>query len=370
MHRMRTRRAVGLAVIAVLAAPVAAVPALAVLSPTDARIAAGGSSAFDRHSGLDRALRATASTRPAAVAQPAAPADATAQNVEGRSILAPTPVEPTEALPEEPADSAGSGVPATQFPASPVPETPTRTALDGKAEPLLERPTLVNPLVRELSPGTPGITLDPTRDYVVRVRAGSVFRSMITIKGGRNVVFENAVLQYDPALAGSIDLMPRAVMLAGQTGVMWIKNLQIRGPVKEGIQMEQKAPGVAVVLQDIAIDPLIGGTYAGWHSDLLQTWAGPSKLVVDGFTGSSDYQGFFLKPNQLFLEGPKPEFFWFRDVALDISKGYFALWTDGFGAYPVQTTNVVVKAYSTDRNKWLYPQPKTGDTTWAGVLAG
>jgi len=267
-----------------------------------------------------------------------------------------------------PALQGGSSA-ASAAASEPTPAAAAAVTIDDQAKALLAPPVLVNPLVRTLQPTTPGITLDPTRDYVVKVKAGSVFRTGVTILGGHNVVFENATLQYDPLLAASLDTKARGLMLSSQTGVMWINGLQIRGPLKEGIQMEQKAPGAAVVLQNIAIDPLVGGSYEGWHSDLLQTWAGPAKLVVDNFTGSSDYQGFFLKPNQLAPTLPKPDFFWLRNVTLDVSHGYYALWTDGYGAFPVQTTNVGIKAKSSNRDQWLYPKPSTGDTTWSSVSA-
>jgi len=242
--------------------------------------------------------------------------------------------------------------------------TTTPTNLDQKAEPLLNRPTLVNPLTVTITPTVPVVVLNNARDYVVKVAAGAVFSREVAISGGHNVVLESATIQY----AAPVDLPVRyrALFLKGQTGVMYVNGLQLRGPLQDGIQMDQKAPHAAVVLRNVDVDP-VHGTFEGYHADLLQTWAGPARLVVDGFTGTSDYQGFFLKPNQLWLDGPKPEFFWLRNVRLDVSTGYYALWTDGFGAFPVQTTDVAVKPYTAYRGAWLWPKPNTGDTTWAGV---
>jgi hypothetical protein len=242
---------------------------------------------------------------------------------------------------------------------------PTGTAMDQKARPLLDRPTLVNPTTVTISPLVPVAVLDPKRDYVVKV-ADAVFDREVAISGGHNVVLENATIRYGAPLGAPVDWMVRALFLKGQTGVMYVNGLQLRGPLHDGIQLDQKAPGVAVVLRNVSVDP-VHGTYDGYHADLLQTWAGPSRLVVDGFTGTSDYQGFFLKPNQLWLDGPKPEYFWFNNVRLDVSHGYYALWTDGFGAFPVQTTDVAVKPYTASRNAWLWPKPSTGDTTWSNV---
>jgi hypothetical protein len=242
--------------------------------------------------------------------------------------------------------------------------------MDAQALPLLTRPALVAPETKSLTPQAPVLELDPARDYVVQVPVGSVFTTGAAIVGGHNVVLENAVLLYaaPAALTPTAETGVRGLFLKGQTGVMYVNGLQIRGTLNEGIQLDQKAPGAAVVLRGVAIDP-VRGTEADWHADLLQTWAGPAKLVVDDFTGTSNYQGMFLRPNQLWETGPKPDFFWLRNVHLDVSTGFYALWTDGFGAFPLQATGVTVKPRSSDRDQWLWPKPSTGDTTWSEVTA-
>jgi hypothetical protein len=240
-------------------------------------------------------------------------------------------------------------------------------SVDQSATALLSRPTLNKPTTVTVSPLNPVVTLNKSRDYIVRVPTDAVFLSGVAIVGGHNVVLESATIRYVSPL-DTPGWYVRGLFLKGQTGVMYLNGVKIRGPLKDGIQMDERAPDAAVVLRNIDVDP-VWGSYRGYHADVLQTWAGPSKLVVDGLTGTSDYQGFFLPPNQLWPDGPKPQFFWFRNVHLDVSTGYYALWTEGFGAFPVVVHGVYVKPHTANRDAWLWPKPSTGDTTWTDVVA-
>ena len=253
--------------------------------------------------------------------------------------------------------------------AFPSPAAVAGTAMDAQALPLLERPALTNPITLQITPAAPEVkNLDPNQDYIVTVAPG-IYTKNAKIWGGHNVVLENAVLVYASPTAAqpTKDVGVRGLYLTGQTGVMYVNGLQIRGTLNEGIQLSETEPGATVVLRNIAIDPVTGSEDT-WHADLLQTWAGPAKLVVDGFTGTSNFQGMFLTPNQKW-NGPKPEFFWLRNVHLNVALGRYALWTDGFGAFPLQTTDVTVKPRSENRDQWLWPKPSTGDTTWQNVTA-
>jgi hypothetical protein len=247
--------------------------------------------------------------------------------------------------------------------------TSTTSAVLQKASALLPRPTLSTPIVASLTPANQGVVLNNARDYVITIPDGTVFTQPVTIQGGHNVVIENSVLRYAAPAGAAADWMARGLYLTGQTGTMWVNNLQIRGPLSEGIDLAERAPGSTVVLRNIAVDP-VSGTYETNHADVLQTWAGPDKLVVDGLTGTSNYQGMFLEPNDLFADGPKPTFFSLSNVKLDVSTGYYALWTDGYGAFPLATFNVsvVYNPAHPSRNSWLWPKPSTGDTTWNDVL--
>jgi hypothetical protein len=148
---------------------------------------------------------------------------------------------------------------------------------------------------------------------------------------------------------------------------MWVSNLRIRGPLSEGIDLSQKKKA-AVVLRSIAIDPVHGSKDTN-HADLLQTWAGPDRLVVDGLTGTSDFQGIFLQPADTW-DGPDPRFLVLRHIDMDVSKGIYALSSFAHGAYPVLGDDITVKYNPArpSRDQWLWPKPSTGDTTWAKVV--
>src|SRR5207237_7875490 len=122
--------------------------------------------------------------------------------------------------------------------------------------------------------------------------------------------------------------------LKNQSGTIWIRNLRISGrQLMEGIDLDERQPHSTVVLRNVLIDR-VHGSQGTNHADLLQTWAGPSRLLVDGFTGATDYQGFFLLPNQLF-DGPPPVLFDFRHVNI-VDDGGSAFWRAPGNPFPLR----------------------------------
>ena len=236
-----------------------------------------------------------------------------------------------------------------------------------QADKLLVRPVLTAPTTITMSSGTSYVTMDPTRDYIIKIKAGTVFPRSVTLTGGRNVVFEDAVMQYAPPVGAEPGWLARGLYLVDQTGVMWVSNLQIRGPLSEGIDLSQKK-NASVVLRNIAVDPVYG-SQTGHHADVLQTWAGPGRLVVDGLTGTSNFQGIFLQPADTW-DGPDPDFIVLRNISLDTSQGIYALSSYAHGAYPIVASGISVKYNPArpSRDQWLWPKPSTGDTTWADVV--
>jgi hypothetical protein len=182
-------------------------------------------------------------------------------------------------------------------------------------------------------------------------------------------LIEPGELRYAPPAGAPLTWPERRLYLKGHTRMARVSGQSIRGPLNEGINLDQRVPKAVVVLRDIAVDP-VHGSEDGHHADLLQTWAGPDKLVVDRFTGTSDYQGFFLTPNQQFRTGPKPSYVWLRGVDLDLRLGYYALWVDQQQRFPVYVRDTTVARNPTRmaRDRWLWPKPSTGDRTWANVV--
>lgn len=330
--------------------------------------------------GASSASAVVAAAAPAATRTATSPAASTAAR--SPATRAPTQPAPSVAATARHATTPSAGTtlkPAAPVGSSPVPAAATVTrvpslgdsalvGVDAMAAALLPRPVLVNPVTQTINPTWTSMTLDVTRDYVIKVKPGAVLSKPVTLVGGRNVVIESQVLRYAAPVGAAADWKVRGLLLKGATGTTWVRDLQIRGPLAEGIDLDQRAPRSTVVLRDIAIDK-VSGSYAGNHADLLQTWAGPDRLVVDGLTGSSDYQGMFLRPTDAWADGPMPSFFSLRNISMDLSTGYYALWSDGYGAFPIAVRNVSVRPNPArpGRDAWLWPKPSTGDTTWQAV---
>ena len=172
-------------------------------------------------------------------------------------------------------------------------------------------------------------------DYVVS--APSRIDGSVHLRGGRNVVWIGGHISIPfqgtgpvgPSLRrgltiSDIDALggPVATHGASRDGrVVHIEGLLIDGPdLTEGINTN--APKAVVQLQNIRIDGVHfrnsddrDGT-GGWtanHPDILQTWGSQKELRVDGLTGTSSYQGLFLKEDSPdSVHGPM----WLRRVNL------------------------------------------------------
>jgi hypothetical protein len=227
-----------------------------------------------------------------------------------------------------------------------------------------DRPALNSPTTVVADADHRSLVLDTGRDYIVKLTSGvDSIPGGLSIWGGHDVVIDG----------GHIDVPDHAggLVLKNQTGTMWVHDLHISGPqLMEGIDLDQRQPGATVVLRDILVDT-VHGSYETNHADLLQTWAGPSRLLIDGFTGSTDYQGFFLLPTQ-FMPGTLPTLFDIRHVDIDNSNGGYALWREPGMLYPLNVQDVYVKPNPAklSRDWWLWPKPSTGDTSWQNVSAG
>jgi hypothetical protein len=273
---------------------------------------------------------------------------------------------PTGAAPSAPGQSpTPSGQPPTVagLPPAPLPP-PVPSAWD--------RPSLSNPTTVQLSDANHGLVLNQSHDYIVQCPPGTLeLSAALNIWGGHNVVFENCDLD--------ITASDWAARFSDQAGTLWIHDVHFGGSdLTGGIQMQE--PGATVVMRDVLFDTVYGSLNTN-HAELIQTWSGPSRLMIDGLTGSTTYQGLFLEPNQ-FDNGPPPTVFDLRHINIDDSQGAYALWLgyvngspsgDESGAiltWNVQDVYVVPNPARTWPGWWLWPQPSTGDPTWNSVIAG
>ncbi|MGN6868904.1 MAG: hypothetical protein ACTHMY_10945 [Solirubrobacteraceae bacterium] len=222
-------------------------------------------------------------------------------------------------------------------------------------------PALHDPQVIELTPGHTKLVLNLRRDYVLKLPRGHALTAPqgLSVWGGHNVVMVGGTIRV-PDKSG-------AAQLQAQTGTIHIEGVRFSGPrLMEGIDLNEPR-GATVELENVYIDK-VHGSYTTNHADLIQSWAGPRRLLVDGLMGSTGYQGFFLLPNQL-DKGPAPQLFDLRNVYINDSAGAYALWLQTKPRVPLHTSGVYVtpNAKRTWRGWWLWPKP--GDATWNQVQA-
>ena len=234
-------------------------------------------------------------------------------------------------------------------------------------------PALTDPITIQISNANRDLRLDEKKDYILKMPATPLTaKGGLVISGGRNVVLIGGAIEAPPLAEAPGALERRAVYLKGQTGTIHIEGLSIGGAdLGEAFNLDQRL-GAILQLQNIRIEK-VHGTRAGHHADLVQTWAGPAELRIDRLTGTTDYQGFFLLPNQHF-DGPAPKLFDFRRMNIKGSEqsGYM-LWTQTEPEFPVKVTDVYVApspAKVAQRDLIVWPKPSTGDRSWENVKVG
>lgn len=236
----------------------------------------------------------------------------------------------------------------------------TAAAATGGASSAWNSPVLDDPQTILLTRSDSHMELDLHQDYIIKCPSGpDNLPSAPVIAGGHNVVLDSCNINITKAVGG--------LEVADQTGTMWIHNLHISGSkLTQGIDLQE--PTGTVVMRDVLVD-LVHGSYTTNHAELIQSWAGPRRLLIDGFTGSTTYQGFFLLPNQWF-NGPQPRIFDFRHVDIDDSMGAYALWRGG--NFPLHLQDVYVRPNPQRlwRGWWLWPQPSDVPGSWAAVDSG
>jgi hypothetical protein len=235
-----------------------------------------------------------------------------------------------------------------------------------------DRPSLSDPTTVQISDTNHVLVLNQSQDYVVQCPPGTLqLSAALNIWGGHNVVFEDCDLDLTDS--------DWAARFSNQTGTLWIHDVHFGGAhLTGGVQMQE--PGATVVMRDVLFDTVYGSLDTN-HAELIQTWAGPSRLMIDGLTGSTTYQGLFLEPGQ-YDSGPAPTVFDLRHIDIDDSRGAYALWLDDVNGSPqgdasgailswdVQDVYVAPNPARTWPGWWLWPQPSTGDPTWDDVIAG
>ena len=236
--------------------------------------------------------------------------------------------------------------------------------------PALTHPTVVNAAAAPASGDIAHrLSLSPTHDYLIRMPARPLTGGLVIV-GGHNVVLIGGEIDISMQ-AGSPPSIEarRGLYLKGQTGTAHVEGLLIDGPdLSEGINLDESL-GAVVQIENVRVEDVHARDESGFtdnHPDVLQTWAGPAELRVDRLTGSTDYQGMFLAPNQFGTQPPP------REVVLShvdlraaaCCYGYL-LWQSG--SFPLYTNDVWVTLHpSRTMSSSLWPSPDN----WSGVSEG
>lgn len=234
------------------------------------------------------------------------------------------------------------------------------------APPALDAPETVRPTTKDRR-----LDLDPGRDYVVQMPATPLDGpGGLTIRGGRNVVLIGGDISVSRSAPGGYVGARRGLMLSGQTGTVHIEGLLIHGKgLSEGINLAEPF-GATVQLQNIRVATVRADderTFSDNHPDVLQTWAGPANLRVDGLTGATDYQGFFLHPYQ-FPVKKRVERFEFKRVNIrGTPTARYLLWQAT--RFPLHASEVFITSRRVSRKRIgsLWPRKSR---TWSRVRRG
>jgi len=154
-------------------------------------------------------------------------------------------------------------------------------------------PVLSNPITVQLGTGFTQTTMDPTRDYIIKLPASKKTGGTALI-GGRNVVIMGGHITIPLSANGQGGGAQRAIYIKDNKGTVHIEGVLIDGSGGgESDAIAIAAPDSIVQVQNVRVDGIIGKN-STWHADLIQPWGGVRELRVYNFTGSSGYQGFQL----------------------------------------------------------------------------
>jgi hypothetical protein len=215
-------------------------------------------------------------------------------------------------------------------------------------------PTLSSPKTIQISATNHNLKLDDKTDYrLVLPNKPITLTGGLIVNGGHNVVLVGGTIVVPMIQQPPPSTDRRGIFLKDQTGVVHLEGLRLSGPLSDGIDLEESA-GATVQIENVQIDK-VDGTYETNHADVIQSWAGPTRLRIDGLRGSSDYQGLFLLPNQHWVDGPEPESFDIRrSVITMVGASAYALWTPPNPTW-LHADGLTVIDATTERGRVLWP---------------
>lgn len=179
-------------------------------------------------------------------------------------------------------------------------------------------PSLVHPRVIHISASTASVKLEDGTDYrLILPKAPVSLSGGLVVVGGHNVVLIGGTIVVPTVSQAPDPNLRRGMYLKGQTGTVHVEGIHLSGDLSEGIDLDEST-NATVQIENVTVDT-VSGTYSTNHADVIQTWAGPATLRVDGLRASSGYQGLFLLPNQHW-DGPAPVSFDIRRSVIDMNR--------------------------------------------------
>jgi hypothetical protein len=158
-------------------------------------------------------------------------------------------------------------------------------------------PSLVDPVTITLAAGQTSTVLDPKIDYIVKLPAEKKVGATELIGGHHVVIIGGHVTvpgdepQKEPKISHFA-----AFHLKHQTGTVHIEGVLIDNSAGGSgwDAFFTNCPKAIVQIQNVRVEGL-SGTFKGHHADICQIGHGVGELRIDRLTGTSDYQGLFLK---------------------------------------------------------------------------
>jgi hypothetical protein len=173
------------------------------------------------------------------------------------------------------------------------------------APPVLTNPTTIQ--VKNTGAVHYPISMDTSKDYIIKLPTNEPLRGGLSLNGGRNIVLIGGEINIPDQGVNPTISNRRLLKTQNATGTVHIEGILARGAdASEGIQLISQ--DTTIQIQNVRIEHIHARDQVNFtdnHPDLIQVIAGPKELRVDKFTGSSDYQGIFIKPETTYSPAGK-----------------------------------------------------------------
>lgn len=149
------------------------------------------------------------------------------------------------------------------------------------------------------------LNLDDRTDYIIDM-PDEPLRAGIKVNGGRNIVLIGGEIAIPWQGENATITQRTGLKIHGVKGTMHVEGLLIHGDdVSEGIQIS--APAGIIQIQNVGVFGIHARDQVDFtdnHPDIIQTYGNVGALRVDRLTGTTDYQGLFLKTDFNGPHGP------------------------------------------------------------------